>query len=67
MKQTIESASLEYFNKNSKYRPEMEFVIRTAFEAGAEWATMGNKIKNKKNENDTNNRECVEKQPTLLG
>lgn len=37
MKQTVESASLEYFNKNSKYRPEMEEVIRTAFEAGVEW------------------------------
>lgn len=37
MRQTVESASLEYFRKNSKYRPEMEFVIRTAFEAGAEW------------------------------
>ena len=37
MRQTAESASLEYFNKNSKYRPEMEEVVRTAFEAGAEW------------------------------
>lgn len=36
MKQTVEAASLEYFNKNSKFRPEMEAVVRTAFEAGAE-------------------------------
>ena len=37
MKQTPETASLEYFNKNSKYRPQLEEAIRTAFEAGAEW------------------------------
>ena len=37
MRQTVETASLEYFNNNSKYRPEMEEVVRTAFEAGVEW------------------------------
>lgn len=45
MRQTVESASLEYFNKNSKYRPEMEFAIRTAFEAGAEWQQRQSKTK----------------------
>ncbi|WP_276879443.1 hypothetical protein [Bacteroides heparinolyticus] len=52
MKKTLESASLEYFNKNSKYRPEMEEVIRTAFEAGAEW-----KEQNLNNQQKTRNHE----------
>lgn len=54
MKQTVEAASLEYFNKNSKYRPEMEEVIRTAFEAGAEWQQSKMKSKNKRNHESKN-------------
>lgn len=37
MKQTPETASLEYFNNNSRCRPQLEEAIRTAFEAGVEW------------------------------
>lgn len=61
MKKTPESASLEYFNKNSKYRPEMEEVVRTAFEAGAEW-----KEQNLNNQQKTRTHESKNQNPKRI-
>lgn len=44
----LESASLEYFNNNSRCRAQLEEAIRTAFEAGAEWKANQIKRTNKR-------------------
>lgn len=43
----LERASLEYYRRNQPSFPDLDNVIRTAFEAGAEWS-LNNKTKQKK-------------------